>query len=355
MPRRIEKRERGVYEKEPGSDIWWIRYKVDGTLHREKVGRRGDAIKLYKVRKTDALRGVKLPVNLKQRGIRFRVIGDEAVAWYENHGQKDLRTFKLRMDMILRDFADRLVEEIKPSDIDTWLGSHDWAPATKNRYKSVFSKAFKLALADGKVSGNPARLVQQRPEKNARMRFLSAEEEKRLRDPPRSFQTEWNDCPEGCRDPVQGGHRSYRSKGETGVCSQGQGKERTQARSQTRCQGQESGVTFHASRGGEPVASRFFCAQKSRRKTPLRFLPAPTFPLWPGPRSPAARQDDVPPSCTIPLRWPSALHSSKAARAENRIFALAFMLVAHYADQSDSLDLPTIHPYRGSCHPLRRR
>jgi hypothetical protein len=44
------------------------------------------------------------------------VIGDEAVAWYENHGQKDLRTYKLRMDMILRDFADRLVEEIKPTE-----------------------------------------------------------------------------------------------------------------------------------------------------------------------------------------------------------------------------------------------
>ena len=125
---------------------------------------------------------MKLPVNLKQRGIRFRVIGDEAVAWYENHGQKDLRTFKLRMDMILRDFANRLVEEIKPSDIDAWLGNHDWAPATKNRYKSVFSKAFKLALADGKVSGNPARLVEQRPEKNGRKRFLSAEEEKKLRE-----------------------------------------------------------------------------------------------------------------------------------------------------------------------------
>ena len=32
--RRIEKRERGVYEKEPGSDILSIRYKVNGVLHR---------------------------------------------------------------------------------------------------------------------------------------------------------------------------------------------------------------------------------------------------------------------------------------------------------------------------------
>ena len=182
MPRRRTKRERGVYEKEPGSDIWWIRYKVDGVLHREKVGRFKDASDLYKIRKADALRGIKLPLNLKQRGIRFKEIGDDAVAWYENHGQKDLRSFRLRMKMIFVDFADRPVEEIKPSEIDHWLGQHDWAPATKNRYKSVFSKAFKLALADGKVNGNPDRLVQQRPEKNGRLRFLSAEEEQRLRE-----------------------------------------------------------------------------------------------------------------------------------------------------------------------------
>jgi hypothetical protein len=37
-------------KKVPGSDIWWIRFKVDGVEHREKVGRRGDAIKLYGLR-----------------------------------------------------------------------------------------------------------------------------------------------------------------------------------------------------------------------------------------------------------------------------------------------------------------
>ena len=42
MPRKIEKKERGVFEKEPGSQIWWIRYYIDGRERREKVGRRGD-------------------------------------------------------------------------------------------------------------------------------------------------------------------------------------------------------------------------------------------------------------------------------------------------------------------------
>src|ERR1700688_2775732 len=85
------------------------------------------------------------------------------------------------MKFILEAFADRAAEEIKPSDIDTWISSHKWSAATKNRYKNVFGKTFKIAFADGKVTSNPARLVEQRPENNARLRFLSDEEEKVLR------------------------------------------------------------------------------------------------------------------------------------------------------------------------------
>jgi site-specific recombinase XerD len=85
------------------------------------------------------------------------------------------------MKFILEAFADRVADEIKPSDIDAWISSHKWSAATKNRYKNVFGKTFKIALADGKVTSNPARMVEQRAENNARIRFLSADEEKRLR------------------------------------------------------------------------------------------------------------------------------------------------------------------------------
>jgi integrase len=124
---------------------------------------------------------VKLPVNVRHRGVRLKVLAQEAIDWYINHGQKDVRSFKSRMSFIVEAFGERIADEIKPSEIDTWLGAHDWAPATKNRYKSVLSKTFKIALADGKVSSNPARLVQQRPENNARIRFLSNDEEKVIR------------------------------------------------------------------------------------------------------------------------------------------------------------------------------
>jgi integrase len=62
------------------------------------------------------------------------------------------------------------------------LGAHtDWSPGTANRYKTVLSKAFQLALVDGKVKSNPARLVAHRAENNKRIRYLLSEEETRLR------------------------------------------------------------------------------------------------------------------------------------------------------------------------------
>jgi site-specific recombinase XerD len=176
------RKERGVFEKVSGSGVWWIRYKVQGVTHREKVGRRGDAVDLYKLRRADILRGAKLPANMKNKGVKFQVIGNEAIDWYIEHGRKDVRGFRIRMNIILKDFGQRVADEIKPSEIDDWLKAHDWAPATKNRYKNVFGKTFKIAYAGGKVTSNPARLVEQRPEKNARIRFLSDDEEITLRE-----------------------------------------------------------------------------------------------------------------------------------------------------------------------------
>jgi hypothetical protein len=51
---------RGVVERPPDSGMWWINYYVNGKQHRERVGRKSDAIALYQKRNADARRGVKL-------------------------------------------------------------------------------------------------------------------------------------------------------------------------------------------------------------------------------------------------------------------------------------------------------
>jgi site-specific recombinase XerD len=177
------KRVRGVYEREPGSGVWWIRFTDRGKIRREKVGRRSDAIALYQKRKAESRAGVKLPENLRHKGIRVKDICDQAVAWYTAHGRKDFRTFKSRTNVIIAALGDRVADEMTPQDIDGWLGTHtEWSAGTKNRYKTVLSKAFQLALVAGKVKGNPARLVAHRAENNRRIRYLLPDEERRLRD-----------------------------------------------------------------------------------------------------------------------------------------------------------------------------
>jgi hypothetical protein len=50
-------------------------------------------------------------------------------------------------------------------------------------FKRLLSLTYRLAIRNGKVKGNPGRLVPPRLEDNARIRFLSADEETALRKP----------------------------------------------------------------------------------------------------------------------------------------------------------------------------
>src|SRR5437868_4966131 len=49
------KNPRGVYERAPGSNVWWIRYHdSEGRKHCERIGTRSQAINMYRKRKTEA-------------------------------------------------------------------------------------------------------------------------------------------------------------------------------------------------------------------------------------------------------------------------------------------------------------
>ena len=181
MPRKTIPKTRGIFERPKGSGIWWISYcDTEDNRHREKVGRRGDALKLYGVRKAEIQAGKKLPQNMRRGGIRFQQLADDILVFSANH-HGDQRNVKSRVKQILPDFGEREASKILPSDIDNWIAKHTKTPATANRYKSVFSLIFREALRNGKVPSNPARLVPQRHEQNGRRRYLLEDEERRLR------------------------------------------------------------------------------------------------------------------------------------------------------------------------------
>ena len=176
-----EKKHRGVYEVEPGSGIWWVRYQADGKIKREKVGRKSDAIALYQQRKSDIRAGVKLPANMRHKGETLSVVIDRAIAWHTSQGTKSLRTVKAQLLVIRESLGSRIAADLKPSDVEEWIGSHkEWTSATMNRYKSAIGKALQLAVVSGHLTRNVARLVTARAENNARVRWMRPEEEERV-------------------------------------------------------------------------------------------------------------------------------------------------------------------------------
>lgn len=173
---------RGVYEREPGSGVWWICYKQGGIRKREKVGRRRDAITLYQQRKTELRAGAKLAPNLRSRDVSFATLASDALAWSAEFHPKDIRTVKSRMARLIEVFGALSASEVTPQVIDRWLTANDdWSAATKNRYRALLSLVFRQAMRNGKVATNPARLVAARAENNARVRYLLDTEETALR------------------------------------------------------------------------------------------------------------------------------------------------------------------------------
>jgi integrase len=166
------KKLRGVFEKVPGSDLWWIQYfDADGRRRREKAGRKSDAIDLLAKRKAEKLQGIKLPEKLRARRAPFsELIADcEVYVKTNNQGQK----FDCyRLGRLKEQFGNR-PSEIPIDDLRKWINEQDWKPATCNRYKSLLSLIYKLGIENGKVKTNPAKLLTHRREDNGRIRFLN--------------------------------------------------------------------------------------------------------------------------------------------------------------------------------------
>lgn len=177
MPRKRdpEKKPRGLFERPPGSGIWWINYYVDGVQHREKAGTFTAAKNLYAKRKQDDREGKKLPDLRSKRFVTVAELIDDLLEHVVNH--KDRRNYEGKAKTVKLAMGGRKAEDVKPKEIAAWLNGHCKTPATYNRYKAFLSLAYRLGEENDKVSGNPARKAPHRTEPRGRIRFLSREDE----------------------------------------------------------------------------------------------------------------------------------------------------------------------------------
>lgn len=177
---------RGVYEREKKSGIWWIRYTdVNGAKRRETVGRRSDAITLLSKRKTEKLQHAKLP-ETTGRSIAFGELLDDALEHSAaENGERSTHELKLKVARLRPEWGDRRVRNITRQDIVRWLqtekSQRNWTPATTNRWQACFSLVFRVGLENQKIGINPASRIRRKTENNQRTRFLSMDEETRVR------------------------------------------------------------------------------------------------------------------------------------------------------------------------------
>jgi site-specific recombinase XerD len=182
------KKIRGVFEKVPGSGIWWIQYfDAAGRRPREKAGRRSDAVDLLAKRKTEKLQRKKLPENLRAKPATFAELLDDAIEHSTSeNGERSTLELKMKYETLRNVFGSRSAEEITKQEIVRWLtatkANRKWEPATKNRWQAAFSLAYRVGMENEKIDKNPASRIGRTKEDNGRVRWLSDKEDTQLRD-----------------------------------------------------------------------------------------------------------------------------------------------------------------------------
>jgi integrase len=183
----------GLFEKVPGSGIWYIRYRSGGKFVRRMIGERADAEKEL------------ARVNLIRKGIEKGYVPESAREYHKGHAAgftvadladrylkhiqdpknaarpKDQVSPPIRIAAIKKAFGDRMAATVKAHEIKNWLTGLGKKPATLNRYRSVFSSVYAYAKEQTWVDVNPVRDFKQFKAELPDPRWLEPDEEDKLR------------------------------------------------------------------------------------------------------------------------------------------------------------------------------
>ncbi|MFZ0636715.1 MAG: tyrosine-type recombinase/integrase [Candidatus Acidiferrales bacterium] len=187
---------RGIFERPPRSGVFWISY-TDGAgqRHREKVGRRDEALATYFARRRQVLEGNYVPPEARRRALTFRELANAAIS----HRKLRLRPMSLRSDLSRLGFLLRSIGAVPAAGLtvdaiekvlDSLLERRELTGSTANRYRSLLSAIFSYGVRTGRIPSNPLALVKRFREGEIRVRYLRDDEEKKLREAIRAT------CPE---------------------------------------------------------------------------------------------------------------------------------------------------------------
>jgi integrase len=198
----------GIFEKNPGSGVWYIRYRAGGRSVRKMIGTRAAAeAELTKVKliKKGVLHGV-IAKSAKEgtrttdeleNGVTVGQLCDEYLDHIQSESNPNRPSDQFsppqRIAAIKEAFGDRAAVSVLPHEIRAWLHGLGKKPATLNRYRSVLSSVYRYAKEQSKITVNPVRDLKQFKVLLPNPRWLRPGEEGKLR----AVLNKWiADCPD---------------------------------------------------------------------------------------------------------------------------------------------------------------
>jgi integrase len=185
MPKLAEAK-RGVFEKVVGSGVWWIRYAdITGKIRRTQVGSRKLAEKLYKKHK-QSVRLARLLPPAAPDAPPIATVGAALDDVLARKGHKNsVREYERAVKIWKAAFGDCRLDDVTPGDIEQWCSaqySRNPVPAvgTVNRHLAFLKLTYNCMLRDQRCTKTPFLTLKFEKENNARVRFLSEDEETRL-------------------------------------------------------------------------------------------------------------------------------------------------------------------------------
>ncbi len=176
---------RGVFEKNPGSGVWWVRFTdASGRYRREVAGTWSQATKLLTKRRNEALVGKKLPETIRRRVVSFGELCDDTDCYIRKKYARPEHDLG-RLETIRKWFGALPADSLTAQEIESALNrskeANKWSASSWNHHHTLLSLTYRLAIRNGKTEKNPARGIPRETENNSRVRFLTDDEEKQLR------------------------------------------------------------------------------------------------------------------------------------------------------------------------------
>lgn len=178
--------------KEPGiaqdyDGFWWVDKTIGGKRIQRRAGRsKSDARELLSMLEDQARRKRLFPEEVRAEKSRISIA--ELVARYEEEATNNLRSYK-RVLYFRRLWVEFLgpntnIRDIEPAQVEAYKAERlraGLSPTTVNKEVKALKRLYNLAVEDGLLKANPLARVKNLRQPSWRLRWLSEDEEARLK------------------------------------------------------------------------------------------------------------------------------------------------------------------------------